>query len=72
MSKYIIKTVKIEEGKYNHQLFDEEGNIIKSDTFLENNKPASDLLSHYNVSIVPFIRTINSGPLELKIEVNKE
>jgi hypothetical protein len=72
MSKYIIKTVKEEEGKYSHQFFDEKGDTIKPNTVLENNKTASDFLYYYSIAIVPFMRTTKSGSLELKIEVKKE
>jgi hypothetical protein len=71
MSEYIIKTVKMEEGKYNHQLCDEKGNMIKPDTLLENNRLASDFLSHYNVAIVPFMGTAKLNKLEVKIDINK-
>ncbi|HPD81976.1 MAG TPA: hypothetical protein PK357_02655 [Candidatus Pacearchaeota archaeon] len=72
MSEYIIKTMKIEEGKYKHEVFDENGNSIAPETILENNKPLSDYLYYYTVSIVPFMRTVKTDSLETKVEIMKK
>jgi hypothetical protein len=71
MTKYIIKTEKIEEGMYKHDMYDGNFNLVKPETTLENNKTAKDLLYYHNLSIVPFLRSNKIKSAKLEIEVSK-
>lgn len=71
MSKYIIKTKKIEEGIYEHYIYNGDRDITESETILENGKRAHDVLFYFASQIEKFLKDNKIKSLEAKIEVLK-
>jgi hypothetical protein len=69
MTNYTIKTSKKDIGMYDHELFDEKGNLMKEDSILENGKTVKDTLYYHSIAMVPLMRHLNSESSKLEIEV---
>jgi hypothetical protein len=72
MSKYRIKSEKIGEGMYNHELINRYNGSLRDEVVIENGQTVKEFLQNYGISIVPFIRKNKIKSIETKIEVVKE
>jgi hypothetical protein len=70
MTKYIIKTNKKGVGMYDHNLFDDKGNLMKDEDTLENGATVKETLYYHNIQIVPFLRHSKIDTSKLEIEVS--
>ena len=71
MTNYTIKTKKLEEGIYNHNLFDDKGNLMKDEDVLANGLTVKDTLFYHGVRTVPFMRQIKVDSLESTMEIKR-
>jgi hypothetical protein len=71
MTNYIIKSNKIGEGMYNHELFNNEGKLMGDGDVLENGKTVQEALYYYSISAVPFMRNNKIDISKLEFELTK-
>lgn len=71
MSNYIIKTNKVGEGMYTHDLINRYGGSLRDEVVLENGMTVKETLFYYSIGTVPFMRQLKVDSLETKMEIKE-